>query len=325
VPPVTTATGSHRAAVARLSSLGLVLAFLAGCAPSPGLPAPSPASDAPVITPPAPASVTELEVSSEVYRTRIDVARNSIQLVVRNESGRPLELLSARLNSPWLLDELTRDRAVTVPPRSQRDLPMTLSAPRCPEDGEVRGPIEPPEAVLVIPLSDGFSDELRMPTTDRNGQWSEWITAACFADRVGRFVELSVRSVRGDAQTISLELVARPTRPTAVDGSFPVIQLDAVAGTVLLGTVDSGGLPVASIPLDIQISAHPSPALDIVRTLRFRPNRCDAHALADDKQGTLFRVTVTVAGHQSVVTVAADPPTKDAIYSEIARVCDERG
>jgi hypothetical protein len=294
----------------------IALVALAGCS----VDAAPPARTAVVVGTETPTSVAELSVSAEVYRTRIDEARKSIQLVVHNLSDSPLTFSSARLNSPWLSSELERDRHVTVPPRSQRDLPMILSAPVCPSHREPPTPVEPPEAVLVVPLADGSLESLRVPTTDRIGQWTEWLVSACFAERAGRLVELSVRSAPSETNVVVIDLLARsiPSR-----GPAAAVRLESVSGTVLLGAVGANGDPVEGIRLGVELSSGSSTDLQTVARLTFRPNRCDAHSLADDKQGTLFRVTATINDRSGTLTVIADPATKDEIYAAIARICSE--
>ena len=53
--------------------------------------------------------------------------------------------------------------------------------------------------------------------------------------------------------------------------------------------------------------------------------RQDLHALADDKQGTLFRVEVRLDGELGFVTIVADPATKAALYDAFSRACGLRG
>jgi hypothetical protein len=304
--------------VAGVALATAALVTIGGCSVNAAPPARSPV----VVGTETPTSVAELSVSAEVYRTRIDGARNSIQLVVHNRSDSPLTFSSARLSSPWLSSELERYRQVTVPPRSQRDLPMILSAPACPSDREPPTPAEPPEAVLVVPLADGSSESLRVPTTDRIGQWTEWLVTACFAERVGRLVELSMRSAPGETNVVVIDLLARsiPSSDPA-----PTVRLESVSGTVLLGAVDASGDPVESIPLGVDMRSHSNAELKAVARLTFRPNRCDAHALADDKQGTLFRVSASIDGSPGALTVIADSATKDEIYAAIARICPDGG
>jgi hypothetical protein len=56
--------------------------------------------------------------------------------------------------------------------------------------------------------------------------------------------------------------------------------------------------------------------------LRLRPNRCDAHALADDKQGTYFPVDVVLPdGRSGRYRLGVDPQTRAQLYRFYAREC----
>ena len=327
LPPGAALRARRRAAVAVP-----LIALLAGCAGT----APEAAPDA---TPgdrpaagaaawaeaPRPAALDEVRVIAEVYRTRIDPSRGGIQLTVRNEGDAPLALAAARLTSPLLAAEPARDDRALIPAGGARDLPLTLPAPVCPADAAEATQPEPPEAVLAVPLADGSTAELRVPTTDRLGQWADWFADACFAEAVADAAQLRVRVPSGTSAaggTVEVELVASPRRAAGGAGAGgDELRLVSVAGTVLLGPLDADGRAATSIPLDRLVE----PQSEQVVTLRFTPNRCDAHAIADDKQGTLFRVEVALGDRAGIVTVAADAPTKDAIYAAITAACAADG
>jgi hypothetical protein len=52
-----------------------------------------------------------------------------------------------------------------------------------------------------------------------------------------------------------------------------------------------------------------------------RPARCDAHAVAEDKVGTLIPLTLNAAGQSGVVKVPASATLRAAIYAFVARAC----
>jgi hypothetical protein len=210
---------------------------------------------------------------------------------------------------------------------------MTLVDPRCPALSE---PVMPaaPDAVLLVPLADGSTAELRVPTTDRIGQWSAWAEGACFAQAVGERVELTVRAdgpgsgpVSGSGSgsgsgTIGVELVVRALPgPVGDGGDAELVRLTSAGGTVLLGALDASGERAEGIPLDVMVDPVSPPDAPIVVPLRFSPNRCDAHAIADDKQGTLFRVDVAVGTRTGPVTIVSDAATKEALYAAISAAC----
>ncbi len=304
----------------------VVASLLTACA------TPAESSGDPVPSSTLPASIDAVEVTADVFRTRIDPSRGSIQLSVRNDGDAPLALAGARLASPLLAADAERVDEALIPPGAQRDLPLPLPAPVCPADlGELPAdgePVEPPTGVLLVPLGDGTTVELRVPTTDRLGQWAAWYSASCIAQAVEARVALSVRIAGPPSPgVIGVELIVDP-RPgsgaaegagAGLDGAE--LELERVAGTVLLGALAADGQPAESIRLDLALGTRDEAGETIVVPLSFRPNRCDAHAIADDKQGTLFRVAVTIGGRPGTVTVIADAGTKDAIYANVTSAC----
>lgn len=322
----------------RSAAVGLLLATgvaLTGCgAPSPPVNPPNGATAWELA--PRPTVVDEVDVTASVYRTRIDPSRGGIQLSVRNEADTPLAIVAARLETPLLAAAPDRIDEALIPAGAQRDLPMTLTDPVCPADaGDAAAP-EPPDAVLVVPLANGSTGELRVPTTDRGGQWAAWFSAACFAAEVAEAVELSIRVIGGDAAgadgTIRAELVVRPRSTDDKDdgadddgAASAELRLERVAGTVLLGAVGADGDRADRIPLEVVIGPSAAGDGERVVPLAFTPNRCDVHAIADDKQGTLFRVDAAIGERTGTVTVVAEPAAKDALYDAIGRACSASG
>ena len=297
----------------------IALVGLTGCAAPAGSGDPPGAPPSPGL----PVSTDAIAVIAAVYRTRIDPSRDGIQLSVTNAGDAPLALDGARLESPLLSAALERTDEAVVPAGATRDLPMTLVDPRCPAGAM---PAEPraPDAVLLVPLADGSVAELRVPTTDRIGQWAAWLEGACFAQAVGERLELSVRA--GDADpgggAIGVELVVRALPgPVGDGGEAEPVRVTGLGGTVLLGALDADGERAEGIPLDVVIDPVSPPVAPIVVPLRFSPNRCDAHAIADDKQGTLFRVDVALGTRTGTVTIVSDAATKEALYAAISAAC----
>ncbi len=55
--------------------------------------------------------------------------------------------------------------------------------------------------------------------------------------------------------------------------------------------------------------------------LGIRPARCDPHAVAEDKVGTLIPLRVTVAGRDGVLKVGAGAQLRGRIYDFITSAC----
>lgn len=298
---------TRRAALApRAAALLLSLAaLLAGCS----FPAPA---DPGSLAQPGPVTAADVAVTAEVYRSRIDPSRGGIQLSVRNDAAVPLTIVGARLESPALQQPIVRERTTVIGPGLTRDLALTLTAAACPADEP-----EPPQAVLVVQLIDGSTAEVAVPTVDRIGQWAEWVAAECLAAAVAERVQLTVRHdpARDDGSLIGLVLDIAPR--SGARGAE--VALVSVSDTVLFGLVRADdGVRVTSAPLPPGAAGR-SAAVSI--PLLLTPARCDAHAIADDKQGTLFRVAVQVDGQPGVVTVVADDATRAALYDAYTRAC----
>lgn len=300
-----------------LTSTLLTVGLLGGCSAGAAI-------DPDSLALPGPVTAADIAVTAEVYRTRIDAARAGIQLSVRNDGPVPLTIIEARLASPLFASTPIRERTTTIPAGRTRDLAMLLPAVACPPDGAGgAGPdgVEPPEAVLVVRLIDGSSTEVTLPTSDRLGQWDEWVAAECLAAAVDTQVALAVRHdpLRDDGPLIGLLLDIDPRPVSPALPAPPDVQLLSIDDTVLFGLVRAGdGARVTSQALPAGVGGGGQPeSIPLLLT----PARCDAHAIADDKQGTLFRIGVTVDGVPGTVTVVADAETRAALYDAYTRAC----
>lgn len=297
----------RRASLASRVAAVLVVAStaLSGCSPA----APS---DLDSIALPGPVTVADVTVTAEVYRSRIDPARGGMQLSVRNDSAVPLTIVGTRLESPALQQPIVRERTTVIGPGLTRDLALTLAPAACPADGP-----EPPQAVLIVQLIDGSTAEVAVPTVDRIGQWAEWVAAECFAAAVAERVGITMRhdATRDEGALIGLLLDIAPRS----GASEAEVELVSLSDTVLFGLVQaSDGARVTKAPLPTGTGGG---AAAVSIPLLLTPARCDAHALADDKQGTLFRIDVALDGEPGTVTIAADPATRGALYDAFRRAC----
>lgn len=280
---------------------------LSGCAPLAAGPASTTASGS------GPATFAEVAVTADLYRSRIDPARRGIQLAVHNDGPVALTIVQAVLDSAALTDPLQRHATTTIPPGQTRDLVLILSDPVCTDDGAA--PL--PHALLTVKLADGNTAEVRVATTDRIGQWAEWHVAECFTSAVAQRAELRVRRAEasdaagtaGGPGLIGLDLV--------VVGLADGLELEAVNDTVLFALVGADGQRVASIPIGLTVA----PGETLVIPLLLSPARCDAHAIAEDKQGTLFGVDARLGARAGTVTIVADGATRAALYDAFAHAC----
>jgi|GEM_PF-1012332 len=329
--------GRPRSSLSAAAAIVMAAVVTVGCSPlvdpsteldasTAATPVAASASDAP-----APTALDEVQVSAEVYRTRSDPARGGIQLTVHNQGSTTLTIVSARLASPVLASPVVRDRRTVVAPGQSRDLAMTLGSASCPAE-----PVSP-HGVLEVVLVDGTVVELKLPTTDRLGQWAAWVRQECFSAAVRERLELSIAREPSLDGNGTIGLVLNVEGRTGAEH----VTITGVRGTVLLSLVAderdasrvdgvAAGDPIARRSLDVVLDEGLSASIPIT----VAPTRCDPHALADDKQGTLIPVDVVLASEgdaslpsaesttSGIVIVAADPSTKAALYEAIATACE---
>ena len=112
---------------------------------------------------------------------------------------------------------------------------------------------------------------------------------------------------------------ARPRRPRHRVCRWDAV-IESIGGTVLLSVVDGDGQRRSSIPIDARVSPGARTAVPVT----VAPARCDPHAIAEDKQGTRFPVTVHLdgrAGPAITIIVAADDDVRSGVYAAIRQAC----
>lgn len=294
----------------------LLLVVLSGCAGPVPPPSASPSSTAilsPGDAPPAPTpditAATDGRVVVGVTQGRSDDAAGVFAVTVENTTEEVLSVRSAVLRSPAFNVDVVWDGEAIVPPGSTRDLRVPVPDFACPltdralsltvdyrlGDVDASADLIPIDPYAVIErLSDGD----------------------CLAEAVAAVVDMRLSddlSVvgSGSSATASLSLVLSPVRDLSA-GRATIVSVDA---TTLLSPDDGR----ARWDVGETIAAGDDPRTVV---LTASPARCDAHAIAEDKMGTVLRVRVRLPdGTQGPVTVAASPELRSALYGFIADAC----
>lgn len=224
------------------------------------------------------------EVTVSLYQTRSDTPLDRIEIQVTNIGDDPVTVGRAELISPRLAGPAAWDEPVEIPPGMAVDLKVQLPEAVCPGAGghEVR---------LTV-----AGETTTMAADDTLGQLQKYLDGRCFEQAVEQTTVLDVEAVTGTGLRVRVE-------PGAA-------TVGALRTTILFAPVDSRALAAAAS----------SPAS--TREVALRPNRCDAHALAEDKQGTYFPVEVTLAdGRTGDYTMGVDQQQRGQLYRLYARRC----
>jgi hypothetical protein len=270
------------------ATLTLVGVALAGCSAAP--PASIPAG---------------LAVS--VVQQRGDVAPGRVQVRVDNASGAPLTVVSATILSSALSRPAVWDsrRTQTVDPGRVVNLPVLLPPLLCAVgDDDVR---------VQLDLAVGArTDHVEVDADDPLGVLARLSATQCDRDAIAAVarVEAGAVSPRDDA-TADLSVVITPRTDAGRSGSR--LELVALTGTPLLRF--AGGEEAALST--IVTPGDPPSTLTAVVT----PRRCDPHAIAEDKVGTLFDLVARVDGREVVVPLERSRSTAEDLLAFTAAAC----
>lgn len=124
-------------------------------------------------------------------------------------------------------------------------------------------------------------EEMTVAADDRLGQLAAYRKTQCFSQLVQAAGDVRVTGLRGDR-----------------------LQFDTGV------EIRSFGSTTLFVPTELGSDS-----------VRLTPNRCDAHALAEDKQGTYFPVAVTIDGRTGEYTIGVDPQLRNRLYALYARMC----
>ncbi|MCU1566288.1 MAG: hypothetical protein JWQ56_1225 [Pseudarthrobacter sp.] len=254
-------------------------------------------------------------ISVEINQSRDQYGKQAILLQFTNTTGGPLTLGEARVSTPLFGGELRWQPAgaeLELPPGQPKSLPVQLPAPEC-FDGSA--PVD--EALAAVQFtSPGQSalQELTLRANDPFGVLVRNNAELCLAAGAAGVADIALDSsleVAADGRTAVVRLVATPKAPA--DGAAKSLVLDHIQGTTLLAEV-----PGHPWPADITIVQGGPPT---EWRLWLRPARCDPHAVAEDKVGTLLPLHVRADAHEGQLKVAADPVLRAQLYDFVTRAC----
>ena len=244
-------------------------------------------------------------LSVVVYQPRPDVALGQFAIQVVNDGPDDVEVISAWLDSPDFVDDVSWSGSSTV--LAGRKLDLRVPVPEFDCDGDSM-----PRARLAT--DDGSPSELTdVALTDPYGLLPRLHAEACVGQAVAEIAAVTPREVIvPDGQ--SPAILVLDVVPSGAPGS---VEFVAVRGTTLLQPADAG-VGTAELALGVELSAD-GPAEIRVPLL---PNRCDAHALAEDKVGTIIPFLVAADGAEPVRWLMVLPDElRSALYGYYSAFC----
>ncbi|WP_448005258.1 hypothetical protein [Agromyces bauzanensis] len=279
----------------RIRSLALVAALatvpplLAGCA--------SPAAE--------PAVPDGLVVS--IKQGRLDVVAGRLVVRFENHDATPVTIESFTVETPTLAPGLQRSEAIELDADDAVDIRLDLPASVC--DVEP-GPVD---VELTLRAADG-TREARLTADDPFDTVARVNGADCLGESVAAVAAIvmpeHLRSTGvGPDRRAFIDVRVEP----AASGDRSM-RIERVYGTTLLNAED--GIDW-TLGLDVATGAAP-----FTISLPVRPARCDAHAIADDKRGTILPFELaTDDGRAGRLDVPADDGLKAELYAYYGERC----
>lgn len=242
-----------------------------------------------------------------VQQGRLDVPQGRLVVHLEN-AGEPVTVTSLEIRSPALEPGMRRDDPFELAADDAIDVRLGLTPSVCDEDP---GAIE---IALDVRTADGAEHSGALAPDDPFGTMARIADADCLAESVAAVATITMperlRSEgTGPARRAWVDVRVEP----AASGTG-TLGIDGVSATTLLGAED--GL---DWPLDLDVSAGDA-AFTI--ELAVRPARCDAHALADDKRGTILPFAVSTGdGREGRLELPAGDALKSDLYGYYAERC----
>ena len=277
-----------------LATLALAAAALSGCALQPGG-----SLDAPD------------GVRVSVYQPRPDVPKNRMAIQVHNDGDEPVTVTSAELLSSIFTDELVwgPGRTATVAPGYAVDLRIDV-----PAQADCSG-VEP-ELTAVFGWTIGDRSGTSSVTPDDPFDLLDLLhDAACLIVSVDEVATLTATSLDVPSQLPAPADLVIAVEPTGADGT---VTLDTIHSTTLLNPAGPDGIGVPELSLGVAIDKDGPVEVRIPIV----PNRCDAHALAEDKIGTRMPLYVTAPdGSTGRFVLAASEELRMQMYAFYSSYC----
>lgn len=260
-------------------------------------------------------------LTAELNQFRDNYGRQIIEIQLSNTSSVPLTVVSAEVASslfPAGTSWRAQPEGTEVPPGQTKSLPATLPPPSCGSpgadaDAETSAGAAPAEVKVSLREGSATSD-VHLPAADPFGVLARNHSELCLAQDAGHIARMELApelEVAPDGRTAVVRLQVTPRAAEA--GTPRTLSIESIEGTTLLAES-----PDSPWPRGVMVVAGGSPG---EFRLRIRPARCDPHAVAEDKVGTLLPLRLDVGGRRGVFKVPAGSALTGRIHAFVTAAC----
>ena len=263
-------------------------------------------------------SASEVElpegVAVSVYQTRSDFSARKLEVSITNDTAEVLTIEGVLLDGEQFAEPAAWPKdSTTINPGVTADLPVQLG------DADCTAKTLTTTVAIDFRLGDADAATAVTEPTDSLDRLGALFADDCFIEKVTPTATITAATAPrevtlGSRRAALVDLAITPT------GAGEPFTIDAVGNTTLLTMVDpESGAQGALVEIDREVDAATSAS---TLTLAIVPSRCDPHAIAEDKRGTIFPLEVTLAsGEKGRVYVPATTEVKSAIYDFVTAAC----
>lgn len=254
-------------------------------------------------------------LSARVQQGRLDIEAHRLVVRIENDGDAPVTVERLEVDSPTLAPGMVRSEPFEVAPGDALQIRLPLSASEC---GDGSTPPDPEVTILLDVETEAGAASGEITADDPHGTLARVANSDCLAEAVERVAAIEMpehlrTTGSGTEQRafIDVEVVPAASAAGDADGSFVI---DRVYGTTLLNA--EGGV---DWPLGTEVSADGAP---VTIVLPVRPARCDAHAIADDKRGTILPFEIrTSDGREGRLDRSSGDTLKAELYAYYGERC----
>ncbi len=260
-----------------------------------------------------------LPVTAGINQLRDNYSKQIVSIELTNNSDRVVRVLGARLGSALFTAGISWQAppgGIELPPGQTKSLPVTLPQPAC---GPTTGTADDAATASLVFAEDPRAERAltqESPAPDPYGVLPRNNAEICLAEAAAAVASFRLDpglEVSADGQTAVVRLVVTPrdAAPTAGPASLTIDRID---GTPLLAED-----PALPWPHSVPVHAGGGGSREF--RLGIRPARCDPHAVAEDKVGTLLPLRVTAGARDGVLKVDAGALLRGRIYDFVTAAC----
>lgn len=250
-----------------------------------------------------------------IVQGRDDRGARIVAIEVTNERAEAITLSRATLDAPQLATPAVWERGTTLHPGLTVDLRVALGEPACPLAEDLT-----PTATVEFITAAGVERTVSVVPGQPAGALDRIALEDCLIAGVDAQADITVRSVEYTPGSRVPAVLVLGIEPRDVDGSATIV---GVRATVLLGLVDPEGKPSQGYPVHRVLERGGD---DSDLRISLVPNRCDTHAVAEDKRGTFIPLDVELEGGVTgtyYVTMPDDQ--KGQLYAFVPDYCPAVG